>query len=97
MSKSDDNNVKKSASIDLTSIIEDQKLQQEIDSDVQICCSHTSIYGLKYISRITVSIIILIFSCCMIALHVDRDNSIYFSLISSILGYYISINDFIKK
>ena len=64
--------------------------QIEIDHDVEICCSHSSLYGLKYLSRIGVSASILIFSFVQIARFPDVDNSIYFSLISSIMGYYIS-------
>ena len=67
--------------------------QLEIDQDVEICCSHSSLYGLKYLSRIGISSSILIFSFIQIARFPEVDNSIYFSLISSIMGYFIGVKD----
>ena len=66
---------------------------EEINTQVDICCSHSSLYGLKYISRIVLSILVLAFSFTQIARFPQEDNSIYFSLVSSILGYYLSIID----
>lgn len=68
-------------------------LEQQLETDVAICCSHSSLYGLKYLSRIGISSSILLFSFYSIAKNPQDDNSIYFSLISSILGYYISLKD----
>lgn len=66
---------------------------EEVNTRVDICCSHSSLYGLKYISRIILSILVLSFSFIQIARFPQEDNSIYFSLVSSILGYYLSIID----
>lgn len=66
---------------------------EEVNTRVDICCSHSSLYGLKYISRIVLSILVLSFSFIQIARFPQEDNSIYFSLVSSILGYYLSIID----
>lgn len=75
--------------------VDDEK--KEIDKVVSVCCSNSSLFGLKYISRIVISSSILLFSFSQIYLHSDSDNSIYFSLISSILGYYLSTVDYKKK
>ena len=66
---------------------------EEVNTRVDICCSHSSLYGLKYISRIVLSVLVLSFSFIQIARFPESDNSIYFSLVSSILGYYLSIID----
>ena len=76
--------------IELGELKHQDMTQIEIGQDVEICCSHSSLYGLKYLSRIGVSASILIFSFVQIARFPEVDNSIYFSLISSIMGYYIS-------
>lgn len=65
----------------------------EAETQVEVCCSHTSIYGLKYISRIALSIMMMTFAFVQIARFPSSDNSIYFSILSSILGYYLSIVD----
>lgn len=73
---------------------ESQQIEiEEVNTKVDLCCSHSSLYGLKYISRIVLSILVLSFSFLQIARFPESDNSIYFSLISSILGYYLSIID----
>ena len=65
----------------------------EAQIDVKLCCSHTSVYGLKFLSRIGLSVMIISFSFMQIARFPENDNSIYFSLLSSILGYYLSVID----
>jgi hypothetical protein len=55
----------------------------------QICCSHSSKQFIKYITTVIISIIILMFSIVMISENPDNDNSIYFSLLSSIMSLYI--------
>jgi hypothetical protein len=53
------------------------------------CCSHSSKSFIKYITTVLMSIIVLLFCIYMIASNPDNDNSIYFSLLSSILTLYI--------
>ena len=44
---------------------------------------------IKYVVTVIMSIIVLVFSIYMIATNPENDNSIYFSLMSSILTLYI--------
>lgn len=72
--------------------MEDKKIEiNEHPDDVQwdICCSKSSKSFIKYVVTVIMSVIILSFSIFMIASSPDRDNSIYFSLVSSILTLYI--------
>jgi hypothetical protein len=55
----------------------------------QICCSHSSKQFIKYITTVIISLIILMFSIVMISENPNNDNSIYFSLLSSIMSLYI--------
>ena len=61
------------------------------EDDVQwrICCSHSSKSFIKYVVTVIMSIIVLVFSIYMIATNPENDNSIYFSLMSSIIGMYM--------
>ena len=55
-----------------------------------VCCSHSSKAFIKYMVTIVISVIILLFCIIMIIKsRPDDDNSIYFSLISSILTLYV--------
>jgi len=65
---------------------------QEIDDEKiqwNTCCSRSSKSFIKYAMTCTVSLIVLCFSMSMIVANSDSDNSIYFSLISSIVALYI--------
>ena len=54
------------------------------------CCSKSSVNFIKYIVTVIMSIIILLFCIIMIiSSEPNADNSIYFSLISSILTLYV--------
>jgi len=53
------------------------------------CCSHSSKEFIKYIITVSISMIVLIFCLFMISINPNDDNSIYFSLISSIVSVYI--------
>ena len=54
------------------------------------CCSKSSVNFIKYIVTVIMSIIILLFCIIMILGSKEgADNSIYFSLISSILTLYV--------
>jgi len=55
----------------------------------RLCCSHSSKSFIKYIVMVIISIIVLLFSIFMIIDNPEKDNSIYFSLISSILSLYV--------
>lgn len=55
----------------------------------EVCCSHSSKAFIKYLSILIISIIVLIFSIVMVILNSEKDNSIYFALISSIVSIYI--------
>lgn len=61
------------------------------DDDItwDTCCSHSSKSFIKYITTVLMSVLILLFCIYMIANNPDNDNSIYFSLLSSILTLYI--------
>lgn len=54
-----------------------------------ICCSKSSKSFIKYLTTVSISIIVLIFCIVMIFKNPDANNSIYFSLISSIITLYI--------
>lgn len=55
-----------------------------------VCCSHSSKAFIKYITTVVMSIIILLFCIIMVIKSTPGDdNSIYFSLISSILTLYV--------
>lgn len=74
--------------------IEDKNIEvhsdtEEDDIQWQVCCSHSSKSFIKYVVTVIVSIIILCFSIFMIAVNPDNDNSIYFSLLSSIMVLYV--------
>ena len=59
--------------------------------EVNTCCSKTSKSFLQYMAKLLISIIIVIFSMYMIMKSdPGTDNSIYFSLISSISSSYIT-------
>jgi len=53
------------------------------------CCSHSSKEFIKYITTVSLSVIVLIFCIVMIYSNPEDDNSIYFSLLSSIISIYI--------
>lgn len=63
--------------------------QKDDNIEWDVCCSHSSKSFVKYLSTVVISIIVLIFSIIMVILNPERDNSIYFSLISAIVSIYI--------
>lgn len=59
--------------------------------EVNTCCSKTSKSFLNYISKLVISIIIIIFCVYMVLVsEPGTDNSIYFSILSSITSSYIT-------
>ena len=61
----------------------------EDEKEWRLCCSHSSKAFIKYIVMVVISVIVLLFSIFMIVNNPEKDNSIYFSLISSILSLYV--------
>lgn len=61
----------------------------EDDVEWKICCSHSSKSFIKYVVTVIMSVIVLVFSIYMIATNPESDNSIYFSLVSTIIGMYM--------
>ena len=53
------------------------------------CCSKSSKGFVKFVVQLCICAFVLVFSATMIILNPDDDNSIYFSLLSSILTLYI--------
>lgn len=71
--------------------IKDEHDAESIDDlrEWHTCCSNSSIAFIKYVVTVSISLVVLVFSLIMISLNPDVDNSIYFSLISSIVSVYI--------
>ena len=68
----------------------DQKIDiNEASESYDICCSHSSVGFIKYIAMFSITLAILIFSMIQIATNPSDNNTIYFSLISSIMTLYI--------
>ena len=66
------------------------KMDNDVDKQYTICCSHSSVGFIKYSSAFIISLGILTFSFIMIGLHPSNDNTIYFSLISAIMTLFIN-------
>lgn len=63
---------------------------QVIDiQSIDLCCSKTPFFMIKYSVLVTVSLLILIFCIIQIILNPADANTIYFSLIAHILGVFI--------
>lgn len=67
----------------------DIKDDDEEHVEWQICCSKSSKAFIKYLTTVTICVIIMIFSIVMIYTNPENDNSIYFSMISSILVLFV--------
>lgn len=61
----------------------------ETKEEYNICCSKSSVGFIKFSTQFLISVSVLFFCMSMIILYPDRDNSIYFSLISGIVSLYI--------
>lgn len=57
---------------------------QEID----LCCSNTPWYVVKYFVLVSISVVILTFCIYNIIAHPADNNTVYFSLISMIIGIF---------
>ncbi len=81
--------IKNDTQIDIENAIE-REIRHNIDNEEWgVCCSHSSKSFIKYIITVLMSLLVLIFSMVMIINSPNQDNSIFFSLISSILTLYI--------
>lgn len=68
---------------------EDKHIDNDTSKVWNTCCSHSSVNFIKYITTVSLSLIVLIFCIVMIYSNPQNDNSIYFSLLSSIISIYI--------
>ena len=64
-------------------------MQIDKNESWKICCSNTSSQFIKFTVTFVTCFTVMIFSMYMISSKPEKDNSIYFSLISSILSLYI--------
>ena len=64
-------------------------MEPEKNESWKICCSNSSSQFIKFTITALVCFSVMIFSMLMISNNPEKDNSIYFSLISSILSLYI--------
>ena len=62
------------------------KMENE-NENWKICCSNSSSHFIKFFVTFSICFSVMIFSMIQIINNPDKDNSIYFSLISSILFY----------
>ncbi len=75
--------------------VKDEPIDDAVEWDT--CCSHSSREFVKYIITVSISMIVLIFCLFMIAVNPNDDNSIYFSLLSSIITLYVPSPQINKK
>ncbi len=66
------------------------KMDNDVDKQYTICCSHSSVGFIKYSIAFIISLGILTFSFIMIGLHPSNDNTIDFSVISAIMTLFIN-------
>ena len=62
-----------------------------------VCCSKTSVGFVKYFATLLITMSILVFSFIQIARNSGGDNTIYFSLISSIMTLYFPAPQLVHK
>ena len=55
----------------------------------KICCSNSSSHFIKFFVTFSICFSVMIFAMIQIINNPDKDNAIYFSLISSILALYM--------
>ncbi len=84
-----------SAPMDLTLEIQALALEEkririeQSREEWKLCCSNSSSALIKYVSQMSVCASVLIFSGAQIIMNPEQDNSIYFSLIGSVVGYIL--------
>ena len=57
--------------------------------DIDLCCSSTPFFMVKYSVLVFVCLLIMVFSIVQIILNPTNSNTVYFSLIAHILGVFI--------
>ena len=62
---------------------------ENVDEQWKVCCSNSSSNFIRYFVTFSICFAVMIFSMIQIINNRDDDNSIYFSMISSILGMYM--------
>ena len=71
-------------------MMEEPNEQKNNNSDWYICCSHSNPETIKYATQVTIALIVLLFSIIQLSvLDNQQDKTIYFSLISTIIGLFI--------
>ncbi len=61
----------------------------ETAEEYSVCCSRTSVGFVRYSATYSITLAVMIFSMIQIAAKPEENNTIFFSLISSILTLYI--------
>ena len=59
------------------------------DEQWKVCCSNSSSNFIRYFVTFTICFAVMVFSMVQIVNNQGEDNTIYFSIISSILGMYM--------
>ena len=62
---------------------------ENVDEQWHICCSNSSSNFIRYFVTFSICFAVMVFSMIQIVNNKDEDNTIYFSIISSILGMYM--------
>ena len=82
------------STIELADLKQNTEIEGKIDVEdivqYDLCCSKTSKGFINFIAKMFISLIIVAFSISMIYKYPDNDNSIHYSLISSIMAVYIN-------
>jgi hypothetical protein len=70
--------------------MEEPNEQKNNSNDWYICCSHSNPETIKCATQVTIALIVLLFSIIQLSvLDNQQDKTIYFSLISTIIGLFI--------
>ena len=59
------------------------------DEQWKVCCSNSSSHFIRYFVTFSICFAVMVFSMIQIVNNKGEDNTIYFSIISSILGMYM--------
>jgi len=64
--------------------------QQRRDPEWKLCCSNSDSMALKYLVQVIMAATVMIFSMfCIVTSNTDDDKSIFWSLLSSTLTYFL--------
>ena len=71
-------------------MMEESNEQKNNNTDWYTCCSHSNPETIKYATQVAIALIILLFSIIQLSFNnTGQDKTIYFSLISTIIGLFI--------